>query len=138
MGDCVWMKTPNGCCTSPYTCGHITGVISPLNILVIDLNTSESGSDSELSTQSAKMIINEVCSDPLEVNNMYAMDDTSADELSKEEVPLPQRSARCKRPTPVCHLCDHEIAGGCSEIERQNLQTTASDEPTGVRRSKRQ
>ena len=31
---------------------------------------------------------------------------------------------------------DH--GGGCSEIEKQNLETVASDEPTGVRRSKRQ
>ena len=29
IGDCVWMKTPNGWCTSPYTCGRVTGVISP-------------------------------------------------------------------------------------------------------------
>ena len=63
----VWMKTANGCCTSPYTRGCVTGVISPQNILVdgmphhvrdlrpvIGLDTSESGSDSELSTQSAR------------------------------------------------------------------------------------
>ena len=46
------------------------------------------------------------------------MDDTSADESSEKEVPLPRRSARCKRPTPVCHLCNHEL--GCSEIEKQD------------------
>ena len=73
---------------------------------VIGLNTLESGSDSELSTQSARMItINEACGDPLEVNNAYAM------ESSKEEVPLPRRSARRKRPTPGCHLYDHQITG---------------------------
>ena len=54
---------------SPYTCGRVTGVISPQNILVdgmprhvrdlrpvIGLDTLENGSDSELSTQSARMI----------------------------------------------------------------------------------
>ena len=111
---------------SPYTRGRVTGVISPQNVLVdgmprhvrdlcpvIGLNTSEIGSDSELSTRSARMItINEACGDPLEVNNTYALDDTSADKLSKEEVPLPQRSARCKRPALGCHLCDHQITRG--------------------------
>ena len=67
---------------SPYTHVRITDVLSPQNILVngmphhvrdlrpvIGLDTSESGSDSELSTQSARMItINEVRGDPLEVN----------------------------------------------------------------------
>ena len=147
------MKTPNGRCTSPYTRGCVTGVISPQNILVdgmpcyvqdlhpvIGLDASDSGSDSGLSTQSARMItINEVCGDPLEVNTAYAMDDTSADKSSEEEVPLPRRSARCKRPTQGYHLCDHEITGGgCNEIERQNQQTAASNEPTRVHCSKRQ
>ena len=97
------MKIPNVQCTSPYTHRRVTGVISPQNVLVnrmphqardlhpfIGLNTSESGSDNKLSTRSARMItINKVCSDPLEVNKAYAKDDTSADESSKEEVPLP-------------------------------------------------
>ena len=103
VGDCVWMKTPNGWCTSPYTHGCVTGVISPQNILVdgmpchvrdmcpvIGLNYPKSGSDSKFSIQSTRMItINEACGDLLEVNNAYAMDDTSADKLSEEEVPLP-------------------------------------------------
>ena len=73
----------------------------------------ESGSDSELPSQSARMIpINEVRGDPLEVNTAYATDDTSADESSEEEMVLPQRSARRKRPAPVRHLCDDEITGG--------------------------
>ena len=62
--------------------------------------------------------------------------DTSADESSKEKVPLPQRSAITAL---SCHLSYHEITrGGGNEIERQNPQTAASDEPTDVRRSKRQ
>ena len=90
---------------------------------VICLDTSEGGSNSELSTQSARVItINEARGDPLEVNTAHVMDDTSADESFEEEVVLPRRSARCKRSTPVCHLRDHEIPGvGCSESERQNL-----------------
>ena len=120
------MKTSNGRCTSPYTRRRVTGVISPQNILVdgmpchvrdlrpvIGLNTSESGSDSELSTQSARMItINEARDDPLEVNNAYATNDTSTDESSEEEVPLPRKSTRRKRRAPGCHLCDHKITEG--------------------------
>ena len=34
IGDRVWMKTPNGRCTSPYAHGRVTGVISPQNVLV--------------------------------------------------------------------------------------------------------
>ena len=120
------MKTPNGRCTSPYARGRVTGVISSQNVLVngmphhvrdlhpiIVLDTSEGGSDSELSTQSARVItINEARGDPLEVNTMHVTDDTSADESFEEEVVLPRRSARRKRSTLVCHLCDHEITGG--------------------------
>ena len=95
---------------------------------IIGLNTSESRSDSELSTQSVRMItIKEAHGDPLEVNNAYAMDDASADELSSEEVPLPRRSTRCKRPAPGCHLCVHQIIGECREIERQNLQAVGGE-----------
>ena len=135
VGDRVWMKTPNGCCTSPYARGHVTGVISSQNVLVngmprhvrdlrpvIGLDTSEGGSDSELSTQSTGVItINEARGDSLEVNTAHVTDDTSADESFEEEVVLPRRSARRKRSTPVCHLCDHKITWGCSEPERQNL-----------------
>ena len=89
---------------------------------VIGLDTSEGASDSELSTQSATVItINEARDDPLEINTAHVTDDTSADESFEKEVVLPRRSARRKRSTPVCHLCDHEIPGGCSESERQNL-----------------
>ena len=135
---------------SPYTRGHVTGVISPQNVLVdgmpclvrdlcpvIGLDTSESGSDSGFSTQSVRMItVNEVCDDPLEVNTAYATDDTSADESSEEEVPLPRRSARRKRPARViiCVIMKSRGAG----IERQNPQPVVAVEPTGVRRSKRQ
>ena len=55
VGDHVWVKTPIGRCTSPYTRRRVTGVISPQNVLVdgmprlvrdlrpvIGLNTSES------------------------------------------------------------------------------------------------
>ena len=83
---------------SPNARGCVPGIISPQNVPVdgmprhvrdlrpiIGLDTSESGSDSEFSTQSARMItINEVRGDPLEVNTMYATDDTSADESSEE------------------------------------------------------
>ena len=76
------MKTPNGHCTSPYARGRVRCVISSQNVLVngmprhvkdlrpiIGLNTSERGSDSELSTQSSRVItINEARVDPLEVN----------------------------------------------------------------------
>ena len=96
MSNHVWMKTLTEQYTSPYTHGRVTSVISPQNVLVngmprhvrdlclvIGLNTSESGSDSKLSTQSARMItIKEACGDPLEVNTVYATDDTSADELT--------------------------------------------------------
>ena len=68
---------------------------------VTGLNTWESGSDSKLSTQSARMIIiNNAHSDPLEGSNLNATDDTSANVSSKEVVALPQRSTRCKRPAP--------------------------------------
>ena len=145
MSDRVWMKTPYERCTSPYTRGRVTGVISPQNVdrmprhvrdlcPVIGLNTSKIGSDSEFSTWSTRMItINETCSDPLEVNNAYAMDDTSVDESSEEELLLPR-----KRSAPGCRLCEHRITRWGSEIERQNPQTTASDEPSGVHHSKRQ
>ena len=88
---------------------------------VISLITSESGSDGKLSTQSARVItINEARGDLLEVNNVYTTNDTSANELSKEEVPLPQKNSRRKRQALGCHLCDHQITGGGgSEIERQ-------------------
>ena len=69
VGNRVWMKTPNGCCMSPYARGRVTGVISPQNVLingmpchvrdlrpVISLDTPESGSDSKLSTQNVRMI----------------------------------------------------------------------------------
>ena len=136
VGDRVWMKTSNGRCTSPYAPGRVTGVISSQNVLVnemprhvrdlrpvIGLDTSEGGSDSELSTQSARVItINKARDDPLEVNTAHVTDDTSADESFEQEVVLLRRSARHKRYSPLCHLCDHEITGGgCSESERQNL-----------------
>ena len=44
---------------------------------------------------------------PTEVGNSDATDDTSADESSKEEVALPRRSGRRKKPTPDSYLCDH-------------------------------
>ena len=92
-GDCVWVKIPNGQCTSPYTHWHVTVVISLQNVLVDGMprhirdlrpimgsNTFESRSDSELSTQSARtIIINEARSDPPEVGNPDETDDTSAD-----------------------------------------------------------
>ena len=78
--------------------------------------------------------INEVRGDPLEVNTAYATDDTSADESSEEEVPLPRRSARRQETRPVC---DHEITVGGSETEMQNPQTAVCDEPSGIHRSKR-
>ena len=137
VGDRVWMKTSNARCTSPYARGRVTGVISSQNVLVngmprhvrdlcpvISLDTSEGGSDSDLSTQSERVItINEARGDPLKVNTEHVTDDTSADESFDEEVVLPRRSARHKRSTPACHLCDHEITvcGGGSESERQNL-----------------
>ena len=81
--------------------------------LVIGLDTSKRGSDSELSTQSARLItINEARGDPQEANTTHITDDTSADESFEEEVVLPWRSARRKWSTPVCQLCDHEITGG--------------------------
>ena len=46
------------------------------------------------------MIINDAHSDPPKVGNPDATDETSADESFKEEVALPQRSARHKQPTP--------------------------------------
>lgn len=78
VGDRVWMKTPIGRCTSPYTRGYVTGVISPQNILVDGMprhvrdlrplmgsSASESGSDSEFLTQSARVItINEAHGSP--------------------------------------------------------------------------
>ena len=99
-GDRVWMKTPNGRCTFPYARGRVTGVISSQNVLVngipchvrdlrpvIGLDTSEGRSDSELSTQNARVItINEARGDPLEVNTAHVTDDTSADESFEEEV----------------------------------------------------
>ena len=89
---------------------------------IIGLDTSEGRSDSELSTQSARVItINEARGDPQEVNTAHVMDDTSTDKSFEEEVVLLQRSARRKRSTPVCYLYDHEITGVCSESERQNL-----------------
>ena len=113
VGDRVWMKTPNGRCTSPYARGHVTGVISSQNVLVngmprhvrdlrpvIGLDTSEGGGDSELSTQSARVItINEARGDPLEVNTAHVTGDTSTDESFEEEVVLSRRSARRKRST---------------------------------------
>ena len=58
----------------------------------------------------------------VEANTQHVTDDTSADESFEEEVVLQWRSARRKRSTPVCHLCDYEITGGgCSESERQTL-----------------
>ena len=112
VGDRVWIKTTNGQCTSPYTRGHVTDVISPQNVhvdgmsrqgkdlcSVMGLNTSESRSDSKLSIQSTRtIIINKPCSDSPEVGNSDATDDISADKSSEEEVALPCRSARCKRP----------------------------------------
>ena len=135
VGDRVWMNIPNGRCTSPYARGRVTSVISSQNVLVngmsrherdlrpvIGLGTSEGGSDSKLSTQSARVItINEARGDPLEVNTVHIMDDTSADESFEKEVVLPRGSARRQRSTLVCHLCDHEITGWDSESERQNL-----------------
>ena len=80
-------------------------------------NTLENGSDNELSTHSARtIIINIACSDPPEVGNPDAIDDISADESSEEEVALPQRSARGKRPALGCYLCDHQIMEECSGI----------------------
>ena len=65
---------------------------------VIGLDTLERGCDSELSTQSARVItINETRSDPLEANTAHITDGTSADESFEEEVVLPRRSARRKR-----------------------------------------
>ena len=83
-------------------------VISPQNVYVngmphyvrnlrsvIDSTTSESGKDKELSTQSAgTIIIIDALSDPPEVGNPDATDETSADESSEEEETLARRSAQ--------------------------------------------
>ena len=83
VGHRIWMKTPNGRDISPFTPECVTGVISLQKILVdgmpchvrdlrpvIGLNTLECGSDSKLSTQSArKVTIDEAQGDPQEVNN---------------------------------------------------------------------
>ena len=124
MGNHVWINTPNGWCTSLYVHGHVTSVINPQNVLVdgiprhvrdlrlvMGTNTLESQNDSKLSTQSVRMIIiNNAYSDPPEVSNSDATDDTSADESSEEGLALLWRSTRCKRPALGCYLWDYQIS----------------------------
>ena len=151
MSDRVWIKTQNGRCMSPYTHGGVTGVISPQNVLVdrmpchvrdlrpvMGSNTSESESNSKLSTRIVRTIINNARSDLSELGNPDATDDTSTDKASKEEVALLWRSTRHKKPTLGCYLCEHLITEECSGIERQNKQPVTSGEPISLHRSKRQ
>ena len=128
VGDHVWLKTPNGLCTLPYACGRITGMISPQNFLVnemphhvetfilswvqilwrVGVTTNSQPKVREWSSTIHAVI-------PWRWTKSDARDDTSADESSEEEVALPQKNPRHKRPTPGCH----HIMRESSRIERQ-------------------
>ena len=123
----------------------ITGVISLQNVLVdrmfrhvrdlcpvMGSNISESGSDSELNSK-CKNDHHQRCTQwSLGGGQPNATNDTSVDESSVEKVALPQRSARRKRSAPDCYLCDHQITGKYSGIERQNEQPATSGEPVSA------
>ena len=100
-------------------------------------NTSERRSDSKLSTQSARMIINNARSDLRRWTTQMQQMTPLQTNLSRRKVALPQRSARHKRPTPGCYLCDHQIMRVCSGIERQNEQPDTSGEPIYLHHLKR-
>ena len=76
-----------------------------------------------LNPKCKKIIIGNARRDPLEVGNPDTTDDTSADKSSEEEEALPRRSTRCKRPTPGCYLCDHQITGASRSAKRWNVMT---------------
>ena len=144
----VWIKTPNGQYTSLYACCCVIGGISPQNVLVdrmprhirdfrsvMGSNTSENESNSELSTQSARTIINDAHSDSLEVGNPDAIGDTSIDESSEKELALPQRM---QETSLGFYPYNHQIMGECNRIKRQNEHPATSGEPISLCHSKRQ
>ena len=135
-GDVVWVKNPRGKCTTKYSTGRITKVISPQSVkiggvphpvkdlrTVIQMQLSSSGeSDSEDSECLIYLNSNPLNSDS-DASSLptdeVSIETRTADESTHEGeacvIPL-RRSTGQRRKLPHCPVCDHEIGEGeCRE-----------------------
>ena len=128
-GDVVWVKNPRVKCTTKYSTGRVTEVISPQSVKIDGMprhvkdirpviQTQLSSSDKSDSEDSDRLIY--LNSDPLD-------SDSDASSLPADEVSIETRTAdesthegeacviplrRSTQQLPPCPVCDHEIRGG--------------------------
>ena len=134
-GGVVWVKNPRGKCTTKYSTGRVTEVIS-LKSMKIDgvsrhvkglqpvIQTQLSLSDESNSEDSEHLIY--LNSNPLDSDSNASrlptdeasIETRTADESMHEGeacvIPL-RRSTRQRQILPSCPVCDHEIRGECRE-----------------------
>ena len=133
-GDVVWVKNPRSKCTTKYSTGRVTEVISPQSVKIDGvprhvkdlrpvIQTQSSSSDESDSENSERLIY--LNSDPLHSDSdasslptdEVSIETRTADESTHEDeacvIPL-RRSTRQRRKLPPCPVCDH-IREECRE-----------------------
>ena len=121
----MWFKTAQNQCTTKFSKGQVTKIISPQSVLIDrvphhikalrmqhSLTSLEKDSDGTPSESEAES--------PLCDTEDTESDDSPEEGTVVETLPmLLRRSTLRKRPLPNCHICDHEISGEHSK--RRNL-----------------
>ena len=130
-GDVVWVMNPSGKCTTKYSSGRVTEVISPQSVKIdgvprhvkdlrLVIQTQLSSSDESDSEDSERLIY--LNSDPLDSDSdasslptdEVSIETRTADESTHKDeasvIPL-RRSTRQRRKLFPCPICDHEIRG---------------------------
>ena len=118
VGDRVWVKAPQNRCTTKFSKGEVTKIISPQSILVDgipchvkDLRlrhfviTPEEDSDSTTTSERKAESLLQDDGEDSEPESVLT------EETSRNPFQPLRRSTIRKRPPPDCHLCDHEIRG---------------------------
>ena len=134
-GDVVWVKNPHGKCTTKYSTGRVTEVISPQSVKIDGVHRhvndlwpviqSQLSSSNESDSEDIERLIY-LNSDPLdsdsdasglptdEVSVKPRIGDESTHEDEACVIPL-RRSTRQILKLAPCLVCDHEIKGKCGE-----------------------
>ena len=128
VGDSVWVKIPQGRCTTQFGKGTITGVYSPHSVLVDGIPRHVKdvrpvrGADatycSSASSDDEAPMLYLPREDPIASESDHSdrgqrgPGDTSEDDDVAERILL-RRSSRLKRPAPRCTVCDSQIREEC-------------------------
>ena len=128
VGDSVWVKIPQGRCTTQFGKGTITGVYSPHSVLVdgtprhVKDVRPVRGADatycSSASSDDEAPMLYLPREDPIASESDHSdrgqrgPGDTSEDDDVAERIPL-RRNSRLKRPAPRCTVCDSQIREEC-------------------------